>query len=66
MRSGAFGTGVCQPARAATRYGPTSFLAGLKRNTQPHGVGYADLITAQSPPHEAALRRIGITKRSAC
>ena len=39
MRSGAFGTRVCQPARAATRYGHTSFLAGLKRNTQPHGVG---------------------------
>ena len=39
MRSGAFGTRVCQPARAATRCGHTSLLAGFKRNTQPHGVG---------------------------
>jgi hypothetical protein len=39
MRSGAFGTRARQPARAATRYDHTGFLATVKRNTQRRGVG---------------------------
>lgn len=55
MRSGAFGTRVCQPARAATRYDHTSCLAGVKRNTQPHGVGLCRRPSPRNPHHTRRL-----------
>ena len=43
----------------------TSFLAGVRRKTQPPGVGYADPVAGRCLPHEAALERVGVTERSA-
>jgi len=66
MRSGVFGTRVCQPARAATDYDHTSFLAGVQSNTQPHSVGLCRPPSLRNPAHTRRLsRRIGITERSA-
>jgi hypothetical protein len=63
LRSGAFGTRVLQPARAATRYDHTSFLPGSRGTRNHTASGYADLITAKSRPHEAV--EVGTVRKGA-